>query len=274
MQAMTQSQTPPSSPDAPVPLDAILPTPALVPAPPNVAAVRAALAHARSKVALLVDTRAAGNPVLRHVRHVRKEVTRGLHADFVCGPTTCALYLSLQYHALHPNYIYDRVRELARSFRLRVLIAVSDVPSPAPALRELASLALLANITLLVARDDREAARYIETLRAHDGRADAADILRAKQDEETDMAGRVAAALAAVRAVSKADAAALVYNIGSFRAIAQAEPQRLRAVPGLGDVKVARLHAALHMPFKAGRQSAIVDERDHAPEVRQSIPDA
>lgn len=227
---------------------------------PGEAAIDAALAHARSKTALLVNERVCGNPVLQHVRHVRKESSRGLSADFVCGPTTCVLYLSLQYHALHPTYIYARVRELGRAFRTRILLAVVDVDAAGEALRELSSLALLHDICLILSRDDREAARYLEALRAYDQRADAADFLRGRIID--DDVPRLHAVLSAVRGISKPDAAALAYNLGSFYTICNASADQLRAVPGLGDVKVSRLHAALHLPFRVTADGVQVEEAD------------
>ena len=75
-----------------------------------------------SEGAILVSTRQRGNPLLRYVKNVRWQFAENLVPDYQLGPTTVALFLSLKYHLLHPNYIHYRIRELQRSFRLRVLL--------------------------------------------------------------------------------------------------------------------------------------------------------
>jgi DNA repair protein Rad10 len=69
-----------------------------------------------------------GNPVLKHIRNVRW-VFGDIVPDYLLGQTTCALYLSLRYHLLHPDYLYFRIRELQKSFRLRVVLCHIDVVS-------------------------------------------------------------------------------------------------------------------------------------------------
>ncbi len=105
------------------------------------------LAHARSKMALLINPRQMKNPMLNFVKHVRKEIENSIAADFVCGPTTCVLYLSLQYHSLHPQYIYERVKTLGKAFRLRVLLVLADVEAHQRPLHELTTLALINDLT-------------------------------------------------------------------------------------------------------------------------------
>jgi DNA excision repair protein ERCC-1 len=76
-------------------------------------------AAAAAGSAILVSWRQQGNPLLRHVRHVRwrwsddPSMVGGAAADFVMGSgTTAALFLSLRYHLLHPGYIAGRLRAL------------------------------------------------------------------------------------------------------------------------------------------------------------------
>eukprot|EP00904_Undaria_pinnatifida_P007179 jgi/Undpi1/3591/HiC_scaffold_16.g06963.m1 len=61
-----------------------------------------------------VNKRQENNPLLRHVRNVPYEITPGILADFVLGPKACALFISLRYHLLYPNYLIQRVKEAAR----------------------------------------------------------------------------------------------------------------------------------------------------------------
>jgi DNA excision repair protein ERCC-1 len=42
--------------------------------------------------------------------------------DYVMGRTTCALFLSLRYHNLNPDYINERLKQLGKQYELRVLL--------------------------------------------------------------------------------------------------------------------------------------------------------
>ena len=56
---------------------------------------------------LLVSNKQKGNPVLTHIRNIRYEFASIL-PDYVIGKSSCALFLSMRYHALHPNYLLKR----------------------------------------------------------------------------------------------------------------------------------------------------------------------
>ncbi len=44
-------------------------------------------------------------------------------SDYIIGQNACALYLSLRYHTLNPNYIHERLKQLGnRSYNLRVYV--------------------------------------------------------------------------------------------------------------------------------------------------------
>ncbi|XP_075302325.1 DNA excision repair protein ERCC-1 isoform X2 [Opisthocomus hoazin] len=99
---------------------------------------------------IVVSPRQRGNPVLRHVRAVPWEFG-DVVPDYVLGQGTCALFLSVRYHHLHPQYVHARLRELGRSYALRLLLLLADVRDPQQALKELAKVCILADCTLLVA---------------------------------------------------------------------------------------------------------------------------
>jgi DNA excision repair protein ERCC-1 len=208
--------------------------------------VSSALAHARSKTMMLAHSRQRGNPMLRHVRHVRVGFDGDIAADFVCGATTGVLYLSLQYHNLHPEYVYERVKTLGRAYRLRVLLVLADIEETSRPVAELSKLALIAGLTLVCTGSEREAARYCETLRSYDGKT--ADGIRERIG--TDYASRLSAALTSVRGVNKTDVSTLAFRFGPLRELACASVEELRQCAGMGERKVARLHAALHQPFR------------------------
>uniref|UniRef100_A0A8C5VZD1 ERCC excision repair 1, endonuclease non-catalytic subunit n=1 Tax=Microcebus murinus TaxID=30608 RepID=A0A8C5VZD1_MICMU len=99
---------------------------------------------------IIVSPRQRGNPVLKFVRNVPWEFGDVI-PDYVLGQSTCALFLSLRYHNLHPDYIHERLQGLGKNFALRVLLIQVDVKDPQQALKELAKMCILADCTLVLA---------------------------------------------------------------------------------------------------------------------------
>lgn len=63
-----------------------------------------------------------GNPLLKSISNVPWEYEESIVPDYVMGRTTCALFLSLRYHNLKPDYINQRLKELGKFYDLRVLL--------------------------------------------------------------------------------------------------------------------------------------------------------
>lgn len=111
----------------PLPERASAPTPAaaLVPAPAPVAGGDPCPPLPRHAVGsganLLVARRQQGNPLLSHVRQVAWEYA-DIKPDFILSPTSAALFISIRYHLLHPQYAFKRMMSLRSEFQLRVLL--------------------------------------------------------------------------------------------------------------------------------------------------------
>ncbi|KXN71965.1 excision repair cross-complementing rodent repair deficiency complementation group 1, partial [Conidiobolus coronatus NRRL 28638] len=97
-----------------------------------------------------------GNPILSNVRAVPWEY-KDIVPDYVVGKTTCVLYLSLKYHKLYPDYIFQRVQKLRSNYQLRIILCRVDIPDPDRYLLELTKLTMNANLTLLLSWNDEEA---------------------------------------------------------------------------------------------------------------------
>lgn len=193
---------------------------------------------------LHISTRQRGNPILAHIRNVPNQFS-SMVPDYIFGPTRCALYLSLRYHNLHPDYVHRRIAELKSDFTLRVLLCHVDIEDNASALLFLNDLCVKNNMTLILSWSDEETARYIETLKAFDG-TDTSAI--EKRDHTTQME-QVAHALASVRSVNKTDAGQLLNQFGCWKNIVSASVDELSVCPGLGPKKVRRLYEAFRKPF-------------------------
>lgn len=81
---------------------------------------------------ILISPKQQGNPVLAHIKHVPKRFHPGQVPDYVLGKATCATFLSLQYHALHANYLHRKLKELryapgGDAWRLRLVLVLVDV---------------------------------------------------------------------------------------------------------------------------------------------------
>ncbi|XP_016047657.2 DNA excision repair protein ERCC-1 isoform X2 [Erinaceus europaeus] len=193
---------------------------------------------------IIVSPRQRGNPVLKFVHNVPWEFGDVL-PDYVLGQTTCALFLSLRYHNLHPDYIHERLQSLGKNFALRVLLVQVDVKDPQQPLKELAKMCILADCTLILAWSPEEAGRYLETYKAYEQKP--ADLLMEKLEQ--DFVSRVTDCLTTVKSVNKTDSQTLLATFGSLEQLIAASREDLALCPGLGPQKARRLHDVLHEPF-------------------------
>ncbi|KAM7380650.1 hypothetical protein PAMP_003930 [Pampus punctatissimus] len=193
---------------------------------------------------IIVSPRQRGNPILKFVRSVPWEFG-DVVPDYVLGQTTCALFLSLRYHNLNPNYIHDRLKHLGQTFTLRVLLVQVDVKDPHHALKELARICIMADCTLILAWSPEEAGRYLETYKSYEKKP--ADLL--KEQVEKDYLSKVTDCLTTVKSVNKTDAITLLSTFSSVKGIINASKEDLVLCPGLGPQKARRLYDVLHKPF-------------------------
>lgn len=193
---------------------------------------------------LYVSTKQRGNGVLKHIRNVPVAFST-MVPDYIMSSTRCALFLSCKYHSLYPNYIHRRIAELKTDFQLRVLLVLVDVEDNANTILFLNKLAVTNNLTLILAWSEEEAARYLETYKAFDGK-DASSIQRR---EQTNFVDQMADVLSTAKSVNKNDSANLLSHFSSLKAVMAASMDELALCPGLGEKKVKRLHDAFHKPF-------------------------
>ncbi|KAF4507427.1 hypothetical protein G6O67_006062 [Ophiocordyceps sinensis] len=205
-----------------------------------------ALPKRQSGTTILVSPRQRGNPVLTCIRSMPWEYS-DIPADYVLGVTTCALFLSLKYHRLHPEYIYTRIQNLQGKYNLRVLLTMVDIPNHEDSLRELSKTSMVNNATIILCWSAAEAARYIELYKSYENASFAA--IRGQQ--ASSYADRLVDFVTVPRSLNKSDAVALVANFGSLKNAVNAEPEQLGMLNGWGGVKVKKWCAAIDEPFRA-----------------------
>lgn len=207
-----------------------------------------ALPSRQGPSAILVSTRQKGNPILNHVKSLPWEYS-DTPCDYVLGATTCALFLSLKYHRLHPEYVYSRLRQLGKLYNLRILLTMVDITNHEEALKELSKTSMINNLTLILCWSSQEAGRYLELFKSYEHASPTS--IRAHQAETYKES--LTEFVTTPRNINKTDAASLISNFGSLRAAVNAQPEELAIVPGWGEKKVKAWATTVREPFRVKR---------------------
>lgn len=195
--------------------------------------------------AILVSTRQKGNPILTHIKLLPWEYA-DIPADYVIGTTACALFLSLKYHRLHPEYIYSRVRLLAGKYNLRIVLVMVDIPNHEDSLKELSKTSIINNLTLMLCWSAPEAAHYLELFKSSEYAQPTAIRTQQAQSYKESLVEFVTAP----RSINKSDAASLISNFGSLQNAINAQPEQISSVPGWGERKVQQWCNAVREDFR------------------------
>ena len=211
----------------------------------------------KNKNSIIVSSKQRGNPILKYIRNVPWEYGE-IVPDYQIGATSCALFLSLRYHNINPEYIHERIKQLGRSFELRLILVQVDVKDSRHAMKELARIAILSECTLICAWSAEEAGRYLETYKQYENKP--AEALQERVDPGFD--SKMTDCLTSIKSVNKTDVITLIATFGSLRNISQATKEEISLCPGIGPQKAERLINAFKEPFK--RKMKILQEVDSA----------
>ncbi|KAI0869332.1 restriction endonuclease type II-like protein [Hypoxylon argillaceum] len=220
-----------------------------------------ALPQRSSGSSILVSPRQKGNPVLAALRSLPWEYS-DIPADYGLGLTTCALFLSLKYHRLHPEYIYTRIRNLQGKYNLRILLTMVDIPNHEDALRELSKTSLINNVTIILCWSAAEAARYIELYKSYEH----ANFSAIKGQQATGYAEKLVEFVTVPRGINKADAISLVSAFGSIKNAVNGDPEQVAIIGGWGEKKVKRWCSVVEEPFRVqqAKRRAVTGEGNAA----------
>jgi DNA excision repair protein ERCC-1 len=201
--------------------------------------------------------------------------------DYVLGATTCALFLSLKYHRLHPEYIYSRIRQIGKMYNLRILLTMVDITNHEEALKELSKTSMINNLTLILCWSSQEAGRYLELFKSYEHASPAS--IRAHQAETYKES--LTEFVTTPRTINKTDAASLISNFGSLRAAVNAQPEELALLPGWGEKKVKAWCTTVREPFRVRRAAkssaallrqettiASTEDDTELPQLREDVP--
>ena len=215
---------------------------------------------------ILVSPRQKGNPILANIRYLPWEYG-DIPSDYVLGATTCALFLSLKYHRLHPEYIYSRIRQLGGKYNLRVLLTMVDIQNHEESLRELSKTSLVNNLTLILCWSSAEAGRYLELYKSYEHAS--ANSIRAHQS--TSYADKLVEFITVPRSINKTDAVGLVSAFGSIRAAVNARPEQIAEVSGWGEKKVMRWCGTVREPFRVRKAARRIGLQRGESSVAESV---
>ncbi|KAF2762007.1 DNA repair protein rad10 [Pseudovirgaria hyperparasitica] len=204
-----------------------------------------ALPSRAGPTSILVSTRQKGNPILNSVKTVPWEYS-DIPADYVLGATTCALFLSLKYHRLHPEYIYNRIQKLRGMYNLRILLTMVDIQNHEEPLKELSKTSLINNVTIILCWSAQEAGRYLELYKTYEHAAPTS----IKAHQSTNYSDKLVDFITVPRSINKTDAIGLVSNFGSLRTAVNAQPEEVALIAGWGEKKVQRWCNSVREPFR------------------------
>ncbi|KAL8765361.1 MAG: hypothetical protein Q9209_007547 [Squamulea sp. 1 TL-2023] len=204
-----------------------------------------ALPNRTGPSAILVSPRQKGNPILNNVRSLPWEYS-DIPSDFVLGATTCSLFLSLKYHRLHPEYIYNRIRNLGHLYNLRVLLTMVDIQNHEEPLKELSKTSMVNNLTLILCWSAQEAGRYLELFKSYEH----ASPTSIKAHQSTSYRDKLVEFVTTPRSINTTDATSLISAFGSIRAAVNARPEEIGMIPGWGEKKVQRWCQTIDEPFR------------------------
>jgi DNA excision repair protein ERCC-1 len=197
---------------------------------------------------IIVSTRQKGNPILTNIKNMPWEYGDIL-ADYQIGQTACALFLSLKYHRLHPEYIYGRIKGLQGKYNLRIILTLVDIDNHEASLKELSKTSIINNVTVILCWSAAEGARYLELFKGSEN----ASSESIRQHQSNLYADRMVDFVTTPRAINKTDAVSLVSQFGSIRTAVNARHEDVATIAGWGEKKVQQWCQSVQEPFRVVR---------------------
>ena len=111
---------------------------------------------------IMVNEKQKGNPLIGHLKGLKVVYDDAIEADYIIGRGACVIFLSLKYHNLYPNYIYDKFKLVGQGYPLQVLLVLVDISDPRVPLKELTKFCIYNGSTLMLCWSFEEAAKYVE----------------------------------------------------------------------------------------------------------------
>ncbi|GMG37980.1 unnamed protein product [Ambrosiozyma monospora] len=216
-----------------------------------------------------VNKNQKGNPLLPSLKRVSYTFNDKVKdVDYLVNSHCVAIFLSVKYHKLHPEYIYNKLKKLRynrnsnNSEILKVVLLVLDTDANVDdSVREMNKMCLFNDLSLVVCSNYEQAAEYLTCLKSCESNANAAKrLIKGGQSEaasknedmakDADYYARVVDTLTSVQRINKTDSINLISKFGSMADLcAGATEETLGEVQGMGRVKVEQLLSVINEPF-------------------------
>ncbi|CAH2355938.1 hypothetical protein CLIB1423_39S00364 [[Candida] railenensis] len=209
-----------------------------------------------------------GNPLLvdSHLKTTAWEYNSTIVSDYVINPKLQFLFLSLKYHKLHPEYLWQRIKKLNKGSTnssilsaddsLRILLVVVDVDSHQEIIRNLSNFCVRQDLSMVLAWTFEEAGNYIYHAKKQELSA-TRQTTSIKRAREEDYESRIRDTLVSIRAINKTDSVNLLGNFKSFENIVQESVKvggDLGKVHGFGNRKIDNMRQVFSEPFIYNRE--------------------
>lgn len=141
-------------------------------------------------------------------------------------------------------------------FNLRILLVLCDVNDHSFTIKELTKIAIINNLTLIIAWTPEEAGKYVETYKSFEHKPP--DLIKERVGE--DYLSQITNVLTQVKGVNKTDVVTLLTRYKSLKRVIKVAKDGggeeveggLEMCPGFGEVKAKRLKEVFIQPFRVG----------------------
>lgn len=200
---------------------------------------------------IVVNYKQKGNPLIGHLNGLKVIYEENIEADYIIGRGACIVFLSLKYHNLYPNYIYDKFKLVGSGYPLQVLLILVDITDPRVPLKELTKFCIYSGTTIMLCWSFEEAAKYVEYYKNFRNKPPTMLMSKtAANNQGTEGAYEcVAEAVAGVKKISKRDSISLISTFQSLEQLAKAPSENIALTPGLGPLKADALYRLFRKPF-------------------------
>ena len=201
-----------------------------------------------NRSSITVNERQRGNPLLKSFQ-INSYYFDKIIPDYIMGSKCCALFLSLKYHNMYPQYIYDRMNAIGSTYALRVLLVLIDVHDSNHSLKEMIKICSLSDFALMCAWSYEDAGHILDSYKCFEHKSPES-IMDRKIVNKTSHYQCNLDALTSIKTINKTDALSLLSTFSTLENIVRSTKLQLNVCPGLGSTKAEALCTFFTKPFK------------------------
>lgn len=209
---------------------------------------------------ILVNKSQTGNPLLKDsiMKITPWKFDTTILSDYYISSTFQIIFLSLKYHKLRPEYIWQRLKKLNKGSSIdtnnqssRILLTVVDIDSHQEILRKLLDFCIKHDLTLVLSWSFEEAGNYI-CLAKQLYNTPMKSMQSIRGTKATDYNSLITDSLTQIRSINKTDVSNLLANYKSLKNIVQQScnlDSNLLEISGLGSTKLNHMKRVFSEPF-------------------------